>query len=176
MGMKTITIKKAAPLAPLCAAAVLVYPVLHELGHILAALLLGCGITEFRLWPVPSVMCGGAGFSPAKQVFVGLAGGFLPAALSLCPAPKRFLPGFLWLLLRVIGAWSMLLHGFYAACFRFGLPAEPNDAAAVLSAAPELFPYLLLFYAGACALLCRAVIKSAPLRRAQFYFYGSAVK
>lgn len=38
-------------------AAIIVYPFTHELGHSIAAWILGAQIYEFHLFPIPNVLC-----------------------------------------------------------------------------------------------------------------------
>ena len=58
--------------------AAVMYPLLHEAGHSLAALLLGGRVVELRLFPIPSVLCDVGGIGSAGLVVFALCGAALP--------------------------------------------------------------------------------------------------
>ena len=58
--------------------AVIIYPFLHESGHLIAAVLLGAEVLEFNLFPLPNILCNMANMSIVEKIIIGLNGLFLP--------------------------------------------------------------------------------------------------
>ena len=74
--------------------AVIIYPILHESGHSVAAVLSGAEILEFNLFPFPNILCNMTNISNIGRVFIGLNGMILPvvfsAVISLLSKNKNF--------------------------------------------------------------------------------------
>lgn len=68
--------------------AVFIYPFLHESGHSIAAFAVGAEIREFRILPVPYVMCNVAMLSNWQQIMIGVSGALFPFFVSLV-LPRR---------------------------------------------------------------------------------------
>ena len=84
------------------AATFLLQPVLHELGHALAALLLGGRVVSFSLWP-PYVDTLLDPARPAACVIVSYAGLLFPLLASLCLPGRPWPVGIVRLALRTAG-------------------------------------------------------------------------
>ena len=69
--------------------AVIGYPVLHEWGHVVAAVLVGAEVEAVTLWPLPTVLCNVTGIAPAGMVWIGCGGTALPLLVSLA-IPRRW--------------------------------------------------------------------------------------
>ena len=65
------------------------YPFLHELGHVIASLLVGAEVLELTLFPVPSVLCDVTSVDTVGLVVIGLGGAFFPLLFSLA-IPRRW--------------------------------------------------------------------------------------
>jgi len=65
-----------------------IYPLLHELGHVIVLLLVECKIVGFSLFPVPFVACEGD-LTDIQTAVVSLGGNVFPVLLLLLPAPKN---------------------------------------------------------------------------------------
>ena len=64
--------------------ALFLYPMLHEAGHIAAALLFGGTIEEVTWFPRYSVLCNTAALTEEEQAVIGLAGGIIPSSYLFC--------------------------------------------------------------------------------------------
>ena len=62
--------------------AVIIYPFLHESGHLIAAVLLGAEVLEFNLFPLPNVLCDMTHMRDISIIIVGLNGLFFPISFS----------------------------------------------------------------------------------------------
>lgn len=67
----------------------IVYPSLHEMGHLTMAVLLGVRVVEINLFPIPSILCETAS-SNIENSLIGFGGIFLPAILSMSIRTKKF--------------------------------------------------------------------------------------
>lgn len=67
-----------------------VYPLLHECGHSLLAIILGADILELELWPHPHVLCNMKNLSSTSQVTVGQEVCFCPFFFLLVYHKKGF--------------------------------------------------------------------------------------
>lgn len=63
--------------------AMFIYPILHELGHLLAAILTGSRIVEFSVFPTSYVMLETVNASAWRTVVVGLCGMIFPMLCAL---------------------------------------------------------------------------------------------
>ena len=70
--------------------ALIVYPVMHECGHILAATVCGGRVTEIVWFPLPGILCDISAVSDIGAVFIGLSGVLAPFALSAVTYFKNF--------------------------------------------------------------------------------------
>ena len=93
--------------------AVLLYPALHEGGHILVTLLLGGRIREVRLGAAASVLCGGLRHGELAAVAFGGVG--LPLVLAMLLRPKHF-P--LWYVVQLVKGISVLAHLSKQLCWK----------------------------------------------------------
>jgi len=66
------------------------YPFLHELGHVIASLLVGAEVLELTLFPVPSVLCDVTNIDIAGLVVIGFGGVVFPFLLSMIIPRKWF--------------------------------------------------------------------------------------
>ena len=62
--------------------AVVIYPTLHELGHALAAILVGARVKAWSVFPLSYVVCDFSGASPQAMAVVSLAGLLFPLLVS----------------------------------------------------------------------------------------------
>lgn len=68
---------------------VILYPFLHELGHLIMAILLGVRVVEVNLLPIPNIICETAA-SNIENFLIGFGGIFFPIILSICISTKKF--------------------------------------------------------------------------------------
>ena len=85
---------------------VIIYPLLHELGHSLAAIALGGEIVQLSWLPIPSVLCKMNSPNTSQYVIVGLSGMIFPALLCIFVHSNRFWVWYLVFLMKLTAAWS----------------------------------------------------------------------
>lgn len=145
--------------------AIIIYPFIHESGHVLATLISGGKVKEFMVFPLPNILSDVSGISNASFVFIGLSGVMLPFLLSVVFRPKHF---FLWycsFVFKGIVLLSMLISSVVIIMNRFGLAQSNDDMIKVLdywqNGTAILLP--LLFLSG--FLMVVSIAKDHPIKR-----------
>ena len=105
---------------------VIIYPLLHELGHSLAAIALGGEIVQLSWLPIPSVLCKMNSPNTSQYVIVGLSGMIFPALLCIFVRSNRFWVWYLMFIMKLTAAWSLVLAGLSVFLFQKGITL-PND-------------------------------------------------
>lgn len=150
--------------------AVIVYPVLHEGGHSLAAVIVGAKVEEFNLYPLPNVLCNVQSVGPVGLVIIGLSGMLLPFLLTVLIQPRKFWSWFICFATRGICILSFVISLYAAAVFQTGLKMVNEDMTQVMQLAPDykgLFVVVLM-----CLLVWEIflVVKSHPIRQCMDFF------
>lgn len=102
--------------------AVIGYPFLHELGHIIASVLVGAEVLELTILPVPSVLCDITGVGNSGLVMIGFAGTLFPLLISFL-IPRRWLVS--WCLRTLIQGISVL--ALIISCVSILFSVNPQD-------------------------------------------------
>lgn len=98
--------------------AVIIYPLLHEVGHSISAVVFGAEIMNFQIFPIPSVLLEiNSDISEFDFLLIGLSGMFFPFIISLLLPAKTFLKWYIRITLRLIciisfsiGIASVVMH------------------------------------------------------------------
>lgn len=69
---------------------IIIYPLLHELGHSVIAILIGKKILEIRLFPLPNIMYISNSTGYIENLLIGFGGMLLPIIVSMNIRTKRF--------------------------------------------------------------------------------------
>lgn len=85
--------------------AVIIYPILHEVGHSLIALIVGAKVVEFNLFPLPNVMCDVLNVENTGLVAIGLGGIIIPYLVSFILKPNLF---WIWYANTIVRGISLL--------------------------------------------------------------------
>lgn len=151
---------------------VFVYPIFHECGHLIAALLTGGDVKHFTLYPFPSVLCFVNANSLIKQVIVALSGNLLPIALSLMFTPRHFYFWYANLILRIVNIYCLLLDFLYMGLLFASSPIQKNDITIILSLAPgkTTIISILILYTLCLCLLFHKIIKMSPVTTVLAHF------
>lgn len=151
--------------------ALFLYPMLHEAGHITAALLLGGTIEEMSWFPNYSVLCNTTALSQGEQTAIGLAGGLLPVMVSLFPSPAIYPVWYASFLLKSINLYYCILNVSYVLLFCADSAVSNTDTTLVLTGSPETAPFLLLYFIAVLLLLSFRIKKTAPISTTLAYFF-----
>ena len=165
-----VVCKGAALAAVGLAAAIIVYPFTHELGHVIAAWLSGAQICEFHLFPIPNVLCKFDPKDVARVILAGFGGIFFPIIVTGVHPPKPFLMWYLWLSVKGICAWSLLLSLWTLVFFQTELEIVDDDIARILRFAPEYRAAYFAVITAAFAITAAQLVRSRPLDKCMEYF------
>lgn len=145
--------------------ALLIYPLLHEGGHVLATLLLGGKCVEFRLLPLPYMVCDAGGIGTPELVAIGMSGILLPFLLSSVMYGKNFYIWFARLILRGITVLSLLIAVSVVILRKFGIIAQGDDITEIL----HLWSGGTVWITSACIVLCALmialIVRDKPIRK-----------
>lgn len=150
-------------------AAVLIYPLLHEIGHALAAVVFGANILDWTLWPAPSTLCDMRGLSMVKQVLIGSGGLLLPIVFSMSIDTRRFWVWYINLVLLGIEILAIIISLIAILRFDLGIPVINEDVTTMLDIAPTYKP---VYLAGLTILLISLIMhwrRETPIIRVSEY-------
>jgi len=135
--------------------AVLLYPALHEGGHILVTLLLGGRIREVRLGAAASVLCGGLG---------------LPLVLAMLLRPKHFPLWYVVQLVKGISVLAILLSLISLIGCKYGVIVENDDIMNAVRLWPEGRGVCLVLLCAGLLLSVGSICAARPVQRVGEYF------
>ena len=112
--------------------AVIIYPIMHELGHSLTAVLVGAKVIEINLLPLPNVLCDISNTDNTGIVFIGFSGMVIPFLFSAVIKPKGFWLWYSNFVLRGISALSFVVAIISTLSFIAGSPMPNDDITQIL--------------------------------------------
>lgn len=150
--------------------AVFVYPTLHELGHMLSAVVCGGEIRELHIFPSAYVVCNTVNIGDVGKIVVGLSGMMLPFLLTSMMQPKKFWSWYACFILRGVCILSFLISLAAVVMFHFEREIPNEDMTQVLQVRPI---YGSAYFIGLIILLLLElylVVKSRPIKQCYEYF------
>ncbi len=150
--------------------AVIVYPVLHEGGHSLAAVIVGAKIEEFNLYPLPNVLCSVQSVGTMELVVIGISGMLFPFLLTAIIQPKKFWSWYICFTTRGICLLSFVIALFAVAVFQTDLKMVNEDITQVMQLAPDYKGLYAAILLGLVVWDILLVVKSHPIRRCMEFF------
>lgn len=150
--------------------AIVIYPILHEGGHSLVALVVGADVVEFNIFPVPNIMCNVFGLSDLKISVIGLGGIFVPYLISFLLRPKNFWGWYTNSLVRGISLLALAISFVSIILWLTGITVQNEDIVQVLSifnggSIPFLIVFTVMFICG-----IKQIVADQPLKRIYKYF------
>lgn len=150
--------------------AIFLYPFLHELGHTCAAIIFGRQVCDFRLFPIPSVMCEMDITNELAVIVVGFSGMLLPYLVSLVPPRKTFWIWYLWLIISGICLLSFAVS--IAGIFMYasgGLMAN-EDITQIMRFTEEYYVLYLAILIVLFIIRTVQIVRTKPMKRCLKYF------
>lgn len=145
--------------------AIFLYPFLHELGHVTAAIFLGTNVCDFQLFPVPSVMCEMDTTNELAFVIIGFGGMILPYLVSCVSPGKNFWLWYLWLVISAICLLSFVVSIIGIVLYKMGDPIANEDITRIMEYSNE---YDTLYLGMLIVLIILRVVqitRTNPIRR-----------
>lgn len=145
--------------------AVILYPLLHESGHSLFAVVLGCKVTEFNLLPLPSIVCNASGLEARAIAFIGLGGLLFPLIFTALVNIKNFWVWLIGIYISFITFLSYLISLYSCIAYAYGTPVANEDVTQIINLYPNAFSGLIMLLIGLMGIVAFQVVKSKGLQR-----------
>lgn len=150
--------------------AVIVYPFLHEVGHSLAAVIVGAKVEEFNLYPLPNVLCNVQSVGTMGLVVIGISGMLFPFLLTSMIQSKRFWSWYICFTTRGICLLSFAIALFAVVVFQTDLKMINEDITQVMQLTPDYKGVYMIVLLGLIVWDILLMAKSHPIRRCMGFF------
>ncbi len=150
--------------------AVIFYPILHEGGHSLAAVIAGAEVKEFNLFPLPNVLCDVQAVTIPGLILIGLNGMILPFLIVSVVQPRKFWSWYVCFILRGICLLSFGISLIAIILYWSGTQMANEDIMQVIGFAPSFSILYALGLAGLIVWDIVLVVKSKPIRQCLEFF------
>lgn len=150
--------------------AIIGYPILHELGHSLVAMIVGAEVIEFNLFPLPNILCNIGGVGLIGSTMIGVGGMLLPFVFSLLIYSKNF---WLWctgLIINIICMISFVISDIGCVAFLNSVPIKNEDITSILNVYPNSIYLWIMIFSLAIAYTVFCICKSSPIYTFIKYF------
>ena len=145
--------------------AIFLYPFLHELGHTCAAIIFGRQVCDFRLFPIPSVMCEMDITNELAVIIVGFSGMLLPYLVSLVPPRKTFWIWYPWLIISGICLLSFSVSIAGVILYAIGSPMANEDITQIMRFTEEYYVLYLAILIVLSVIRSIQIVRSKPIKR-----------
>lgn len=150
--------------------AVIVYPVFHEGGHSLAAVIVGAKVEEFNLYPLPNVLCNVQSVGTVGLMVIGMSGMLFPFLLTALIQPRKFWSWFICFATRGICLLSFAIALYAVAVFQTDLKMVNEDITQVMQLAPDFKGLFVIILIGLMVWDILLVVKSHPIQHCFEFF------
>lgn len=150
--------------------AVIIYPILHESGHSIAALAVGAKVISFDLFPLPNIMCNISEVNSWGLALIGIGGMLFPLFISLVLRPNNF---WLWYCNTIIRGISILALGITLVAtimFFAGKPVANEDITSVLNIYSDAGIWVLLVSILLIVFVCWRIARENPIKKVEAFF------
>lgn len=89
--------------------AAILYPVIHELSHLLCALVFGAIVIDYTVFPIPSVLCNVGGLNDWQLFLVVLSGPIIPFIIGIILKINNFWIYYIKTVIVLISGFSFVI-------------------------------------------------------------------
>ena len=150
--------------------AIILYPFLHESGHLVAAILVRAKVLDFNLLPLPYVMCDVSGVNTLGQAIIGFGGIIIPLVLTSIIKLKNFWFWYAQFLIKCISVYAVILSFIVVILYNYGFIIGNDDIIQVLKIFPNGTGILIMSLGLIITYGIFALKKQKPLMRCLNYF------
>lgn len=150
--------------------AIILYPIIHEIGHGVSAIIFGVEVKELHIFPNAYVICDVSRTKEFGKIMIGLSGILLPFILSAFVQPKKFWGWYTCFILRGVCILSFGFSLIAIALFNFGREIENEDIVQVLKIEPMYAWIYALAFIVLMLIDLFLVAKSQPIQKCIRYF------
>lgn len=123
---------------------IFIYPLLHEGGHLLAALLVGAEVVEMSVFPIPYVSMFVDPYDALGRVVIGMCGMVFPM-ICIVFRPKHFVSSIALSTIVFVNAIAWLLSCVAIVANRLGLCWKNEDVITVIQSMEEAEAFVFFF-------------------------------
>ena len=150
--------------------AIIIYPLLHEFGHLLIAIIVGANLVEFNLFPLPNVLFDVSEISIMSNVMIGSGGIFLPFIFSITINSKKFWLWYIGFTIDIITCISFIISVVGCVLFSVSKPIENEDITQILYLCPDAIVLWMMIFIILIVYATYRMWKSHPIKRCLKYF------
>lgn len=148
----------------------LLYPIIHELGHVLTAILLKVKIIELRIFPSAYIICELDGQNERDCAIIAMGGLFFPFVILAFNKCQSFLCWYIITLIKLFYVISLMISNisiviFYSTNLMIDYDIEP-----ILIYFKEYSAVLLVVMCFMAIVMTLSIIKSKPKSKIEKYF------
>lgn len=151
---------------------VVIYPVLHEIGHIIFAEIFGIKIEEINLFSEFSILCSVNIADKDKVIFIGYGGILFPMIVSLAIKPKTFVLWYMTFFLKIINIFSIILSVFSLITFILSKPLTNDDISTILKIDNMSFSLTASLLVLCFIVTILSFLKDEPLKHFDNFYYA----
>ena len=150
--------------------ATLLYPAMHEWGHVVAAWLLDVPVMDVHLLVEPRVQCDFRDVVSVAPVYIGWGGVVLPLVVSALLRPRSFWVWYAVFVWRCIAVFACVWMGVSVLLFVYGTPPADDDMTLLLQMFPHHWWGHLLLSVVLSTVGSVFLVREHPFRRCAAYF------
>lgn len=143
----------------------IVYPMMHEFGHMIVTAVCGGNVKYFALFPLPNVLCDISKVSDVGMSLIGMAGIFIPFIFSVTIRFNNFICWYGSFIFRGIVLLSMMISCAVILMSLFGFVDENDDMIKVLMYWDKGEPWLLSLLLFAAVVTIVRIVTEHPIKR-----------
>lgn len=150
---------------------VVIYPVLHEIGHIIFAVIFGIKIEEINLFSEFNILCCINATDKVKVIFTGYGGFLFPMIISIVIKSKKFVLWCIIFFLKIVNIISLIISFFSLVAFLLDKPLMKDDISTILKIDNMSFFLTVSLLIFCFIVMILFFLKDEPIKRFDNFFY-----
>lgn len=143
---------------------IVVYPIVHELGHVIIAKLLGIEVVGVSIFPY-SILCSSKELSDSKEIAIALGGLALPIVICLFEITEKFFSWYMLFIFHAVTELSILIEIIIIYLNRKGIVYKNDDMTIILEINNKIGLYLMIILTFIFIVLFRKLVKKCPCEK-----------
>lgn len=135
--------------------ALVLYPAIHEIGHVIFVVLFGGVVVDFNIFPLPNIVCDISAVSTAGKVLIGLGGMMLTSATFFIKPLRNFWIWYMEFVMKLICEYALVLSVVAVISDSFGLSWSHEDVIQVIEFILSIV-LMILYHFNKCLSSCIA--------------------
>lgn len=144
--------------------AILIYPLLHEIGHSVAAILVGGRVCEIKLLPLPYMTCDVSEIGSIGMAVIGISGMLVPVLTTWLIYMKNFWIWLIGLYMNFICFLSFSISLYGCITYIAGKPLVNEDITKVIELCPDKVWIWIIVFSAFIVCIAIQVIITKPIQ------------